>query len=145
MVLRSKRDRIQFIQVIAADLKQLKRYALVGLLSNLAGYIAYLILTSLNLNPKLSMTLVYLTGATIGFLGNKNWTFSHRGGAIPVAVKYLVAHTFGYLVNFLILYFFVDKLMYPHQVVQAVAIVVVAIYLFVILKRVVFAASAQNI
>ena len=91
------------------------------------------------------MTLVYLSGVTIGFLGNRNWTFSHRGSVITSALKYVVAHIVGYLINFLILYFFVDKLMYPHQVVQAVAIVVVAIYLFVILKRVVFADSARNI
>lgn len=72
MVLASRRNRIQFSQAIAADLKQLKRYAFVGLLSNLAAYIAYLILTYLNLGPKLSMILVYLTGATISFVGNRN-------------------------------------------------------------------------
>ena len=67
MVLTSSHSRIQLLQVIAADLEQLKGYAVVGLLSNLACYIAYLILTFLNLGPKLSMTMAYFTGTNIGF------------------------------------------------------------------------------
>jgi uncharacterized membrane protein (GlpM family) len=47
-------------------------------------------------------------------------------------------HASGYLCNLAILRVFVDRLGYPHQIVQAVAIFVVAAYLFLAFKMFVF-------
>ena len=68
------------------------------------------------------MTFVYVIGAFIGFVGNRKWTFAHRGDSSSAALRYVLAHLFGYLLNFLILFAFVDHLGYAHQWVQAVAI-----------------------
>ena len=84
------------------------------------------------------MTLVYIIGASIGFVGNRQWTFSHRGNATRAAVRYVAAHLLGYMLNFVILLVFVDRLGYAHQWVQAAAIVVVAGFLFVSFKYYVF-------
>jgi putative flippase GtrA len=120
---------------------QLIRYAIIGLASNIAGYAAYLLLTFFLIGPKFAMTLVYLTGASIGYIGNRRWTFMHKGRLLPALIKYSLAHVFGYALNFFILYVFVDRMTYPHQLVQLVAIFVVASMLFVISRKYVFSCS----
>lgn len=119
-------------------MQQLIRYGLVGLASNAAIYFIYLLLTYLGMEAKSAMTLVYLIGASIGFVGNRNWTFAHRGGPSSAVLRYVLAHVFGYIVNFMILFIFVDRFGYAHQWVQAAAIIIVAGILFVIFKFFVF-------
>jgi len=119
-------------------MRQLIRYGVVGVVSNAAIYFVYLLITYLGVEPKAAMTLVYIIGASIGFIGNRKWTFSHRGDSTIAALRFALAHLFGYLLNFLILLTFVDRLGYNHQWVQAVAIIIVAGVLFIIFKRFVF-------
>jgi putative flippase GtrA len=120
-------------------MKQLIRYGFVGVLSNVAVYFIYLLFTTyLGVEPKIAMTLVYVIGATLGFFGNRKWTFAHRGNTTSAVFRYVMAHFFGYLLNYLILLTFVDRLGYAHQLVQAVAIVVVAGFLFIEFKYFVF-------
>lgn len=119
-------------------MQQLIRYGLVGVATNVAIYFIYLLTTYLGLEPKIAMTLVYIIGASIGFVGNQKWTFAHRGKVSSAALRYMLAHLFGYILNLLLLVIFVDKLGYAHQWVQAVAIVIVAGFLFVIFKYFVF-------
>lgn len=117
---------------------QLIRYGLVGVVSNTAIYVVYLLITYLGVDPKTSMTLVYVIGASIGFIGNRKWTFAHHGDSTHAALRYVLAHLFGYLLNFLILFTFVDRLGYAHQWVQAAAIIIVAGFLFIVFKYFVF-------
>ena len=123
---------------IGKSISQLIRYGLVGVLSNAAIYFIYLLITYLGVEPKTAMTLVYIIGASIGFIGNRKWTFAHHGDFSSAALRYVPAHLFGYLLNFLILFTFVDRLGYAHQWVQAVAIIIVAGFLFIIFKYFVF-------
>lgn len=117
---------------------QLIRYGLVGVASNLAVYLVYLLITFLGYEPKKAMTLLYIAGATIGFVGNRKWTFAHPGNLVPAGLRYAVAHLMGYLLNLAILLTFVDRLGYAHQAVQGVAIFVVAGFLFMVFKYFVF-------
>ena len=119
-------------------MRQLLRYGLVGVISNAVIYFVYLLITYLGVEPKTAMTLVYIIGASIGFIGNRKWTFAHRGDFSSAALRYMLAHLSGYLLNFLILFTFVDRLGYAHQWVQAVAIMIVAGFLFVVFKYFVF-------
>lgn len=122
----------------AETVSQLLRYAVVGIVTNLAGYLAYLALTSLGSAPKITMTVLYGVGAAIGFIGNRNLTFSYQGSFFGSGMRYLIVHCFGYCINFAILVLFVDRLGYAHEVVQGVAILVVAIFLFTAFKLFVF-------
>jgi putative flippase GtrA len=120
---------------------RLLRYGFVGIASNLAGYLVYLAVTGLGAPPKASMTVLYAAGATVGFVGHRNWTYD-RGVALRRSLpRYLVAHLAGYGLNYGLLYAFHDRLGYPHQAVQAFAIVAVAGFLYVALGRYVFAAT----
>jgi putative flippase GtrA len=124
--------------------KQLVRYAVVGIASNVAGYLAYLLITWLGVGPKLAMSCLYVLGATVSFIGNRRWTFSHEGSISASAVRFAIAHALGYLLNLSILLVFVDHLGFPHQLVQAVAIVVVALFLFVLFRLFVFPATGRH-
>jgi putative flippase GtrA len=121
--------------------RQFFTYALVGVLTNLFVYGLYLLLTYWWGAPKLTMTTLYLLGASIGFHANRRFTFRHDGGIGVTGVRYLLAQVAGYLLNLLLLLVFVDWFEFPHQIVQAIAIIVVAIFLFVVLRIFVFAPS----
>ena len=116
----------------------LLRYGLVGVLTNVVIFSGYLALTFFGVEPKIAMTLTYSIGAFIGFLGNRKWTFTHDGNVKSAAFRFVIAHACGYLLNYLILSTFVDKLAYPHQWVQAASIMLVAAFLFVVFKFWVF-------
>ncbi len=118
--------------------KQLTRYTLVGIVSNLFGYLVYLLVTYLGATPKLTMTLLYGVGAAIGYIGNRNLAFAHKGNLLGSGVRYFMAHSFGYFINLALLSIFVDQLGYAHQWVQAIAIFVVAGFLFLAFKYFVF-------
>jgi putative flippase GtrA len=122
----------------ASPKMQLLRYGLVGVVTNLALYSFYLLITYLGMEPKRAMTVAYIAGALIGFVGHRQWTFAHKGALLGSGARYCIAHFCGYLINFIILLTFVDKLGYPHQWVQASAIFVVAGFLFVTFRYFVF-------
>jgi putative flippase GtrA len=117
---------------------QLISYALVGIASNAAGYLIYLLLTYFWPHPKLSMSILYVVGATVSYLGNKSLTFRHTGGHVSSGIRYLLAHLAGYAMNLGLLTYFVDVVGLPHQLVQASSIFIVAAFLFVAFKFFVF-------
>jgi putative flippase GtrA len=114
------------------------RYAVVGLVSNASGYAVYLLVTWLGVAPMVAMSLLYFAGAMIGFVGNRKWTFAHQGKVFRSLVRYWITHVLGYALNLTMLYVFASRLGYPHQWVQAVAVFVVAGFLFVMLRLFVF-------
>lgn len=119
-------------------MKQLLRFVVVGLASNVIGYLLYLLVTHFGVAPKLAMTVLYAIGAFIGFLGNQKYTFEHQGRLMATGWRYLMAHSFGYLINLAIQITMVDHLGYAHQLAQALGICVVATFLFVVFKYFVF-------
>ena len=118
--------------------RQLIRYASVGIANNLVGYTVYLLVTYFGVPPKLTMTALYGIGVAIGYAGHRNLTFSHKGSVLGSGLRYVVAHCFGYLINLTILIIFVDRYGYPHQWIQAIAIFIVAGFLFIALRFFVF-------
>ena len=118
--------------------RPLFRYVLIGVVNNLLGYLAYLLLTYWGVDHKVAMTILYLFGATLGFFSNRQWAFAHQGSILASAFRYCVAHFCGYLTNLVLLVMFVDKLGYPHQLVQAAAIIIVAGFLYIMFKLFVF-------
>ena len=114
------------------------RYIVVGVVTNLSGYSVYLLITYLGVGPKTGMTLLYLTVATLGFIGNRKITFQHKGDWRRSAGAYVVVHAGGYLINLMLLAVLTDIYGYPHQLVQLLAGVVVALYLFFAFNYVVF-------
>lgn len=123
---------------------QFLRYAIVGLGSNLVLYLAYLILTTWGMGHKTSMTLVYALGVTQTFMFNRTWSFQYAGGFHSAFARYGAIYAFGYLLNLSVLWIAVDWFSLPHQVVQAVMILTLALLLFLLQKYWVFPESLQK-
>ena len=118
--------------------QQFFKYVFVGVCSNAALYVVYLLLTMSLLSPKVGMTITYMLGIGLTFIFNRSWTFEHRGPGNPALVRYVTAYLSGYLLNLLALSFFVDQLQCPHQIVQACMVIFLAMYLFTLQRTWVF-------
>ena len=69
---------------------QFFRYAIVGLISNVILYLAYLLLTGLGLGHKTAMTLLYAVGILQSFLLNRQWTLGLHGDVRTLSVVFPV-------------------------------------------------------
>lgn len=119
-------------------LKQFLTYGIVGLSLNLILYFLYLIFVTLGADPKLSMTLVYVIGVVVGFYSHRKITFAHTGSVSRSITRFLIAHGIGYIINLSCLFILVDTFGFAHQLIQALSILIVALYLFIIFKFWVF-------
>lgn len=123
---------------------QLVKFAFVGISRNTLSYLIYLAITSLGIDPKIVMSFLYIIGTTVSFLVNRRWTFSHEGSLRRSVPRFVLAYLLGYLINLSLLLVFVDHMGFPHQLVQPVAIVVVALYLFLMLRFFVFSRPVRT-
>lgn len=128
-----------------ATLGQIIRYGVVGVANNLLGYLIYLLITWAWLDPKIAVTLMYPIGALIAYFGHAKFSFTYRGRTSHGIVRYVLAHVIGCGVNVGMLFLFSDMLGYPHQLVQAVAIFVVAGILYLLFRYFVFPCSLEPI
>lgn len=99
---------------------------MVGVLNNLLGYLIYLLVTWLWLDPKIVVTMLYPIGAITSYFGHARYSFAYSGCASQSIVRYAMAQPIGYGANIGMLYLLSDRLDYPHQLVQDVAIIAVA-------------------
>lgn len=118
--------------------QQLWRFGVIGIGTNVAGYLVYLMLTHGGLPPKVAMSGLYVVGAGLSFVLNRRWTFAHRGGISGAGFRFALAHAGGYGINFTMLAVLHDQMGWPHQVVQALAVGVVAVFLFGVFRLFVF-------
>ena len=123
---------------------QIFRYGVFGVALNSIGYAAYIGLTYLGLYPKLVMSLLYISGVAISFWTSRNHVFYDRGSVTNATRRYLLAHCLGYLLNLSILTIMVDRFAFPHQWVQAAAVVIVAGYLFIACRFYVFSSGTTH-
>ena len=125
--------------------RQFTKFAAVGFVSNFILYCLYLLLTGFSLQPHVAMTIIYAAGVTFTYLMNRNWTFVYSGPRRAALLRYLLVYGLGYGINFLGLSVMVDRLSYPHKVVQAGLILVLAIALFLAQKFWVFDKSGSQL
>jgi len=121
---------------------QFVRYSLVGLTSNLLLYLAFLGLTAAGMEHKIAMTLLYAVGVAQTFIFNKRWSFRHGGMHGPAFMRYCISYGLGYAVNLLALLVLVDRMGYPHEIVQGVMVLSLAVMLFLLQKFWVFRQAA---
>lgn len=117
---------------------QFARFAVVGVVSNAALFLMYLLMTQLGLGHKLAATVAYVLGVLQTFVFNRSWSFRHPGRPGPALGRYVATYALGYAVNIVGLCLFVDLAGLQHQWVQGVMIVTVAACLFLLQKFWVF-------
>lgn len=119
-------------------LGQVLRFGAVGLVANGVGFLLYLALTHFGLSPQVTVGILYPVGALLGYFGNKQLTFRHRGEWWSSGWRYFLVHSLGMLINLVILSYFVKVAGFAHQWVQLAAILVVALYVFLAMRWFVF-------
>jgi putative flippase GtrA len=132
-----------------SNITQFIRYGVVGASLNLFGFLIYLGVTWLGMEPKLAVTVFYPLGVLYGYFAHKRVSFRHNGSLRNIwpMVRYVFVYFLGYLFNIGLLQLFHDRIGYPHQWVQMAAIFVVAGFLFIALELFVFrvAATSKNV
>jgi putative flippase GtrA len=123
-------------------LGQFIRFGVVGVISNGALYLLYLGMTYLGMGHKLAATIAYAIGVLQTFVFNRSWSFRDRGAAGPALVRYVTIYGLGYILNMAVLVVAVDRAGYPHQWVQGIMILVLAVFLFTLQKLWVFRKAA---
>lgn len=118
--------------------KEFIRYAVVGATANIFGFLLYALFTELGVSPVLTISIFYPVHIGIAFYFNKKWSFNFKGHIPASAVRYLTAYAGCYVLNVAMLKFFNGYLGYSHLIVQAIAIVVIALLLFLAQKFWVF-------
>lgn len=114
---------------------QIVKFFIVGVTSNGISYILYLIATMfLGFGHKMAMTVLYASGMALSFYINRKWTFRSAGAIRRSAGRFIIVYVLGYIINLFLLFFFVDLGGFPHQLIQAFAIVFMAAYFFAVNK-----------
>lgn len=125
-------------QAVPRALGELVRFGVVGVAHNLLGYLVYLLVTWLGTDPKIAVAILYPLGTLFSYFANRHWTFNHKGAIGTSMTRYLGMHVMGYALNLVIIYVGVDLLAFPHQLVQLMAMGVLAMMFFAISKLFVF-------
>ena len=119
--------------------RQLVSFGIVGISSNILGYLLYLFLVEIFFGPKLAVAILYPIGVSIGYVANRRFTFqSTKGQHLAKGARYLAVYAFGYFLNLFLIIWLVETHGFPHQIVQAVAVLLVALNSFVLLRFFVF-------
>lgn len=128
------------------NFRQLLRYSLVGLSLNATAYMGYLILTSFYITPFSAVFLIYPLSVFVGFFAHRGLTFKSSSEKLSLGgvFKYVFLYVMGFFLNWIILYVFFEKLGYPHQLVQLASIFILAGFLFVSMKLIVFPAKQDQ-
>ncbi len=120
--------------------KEFFRYVLVGLSLNSLGYLIYLMLTNAGMRPLVVVTIFYPISVLMGFLSHRKLTFQRHEKQLQglIFFRYILLYLVGYFLNLLMLYVLHELLGFQHEYVQLVSIFIIAIFLYVSMKNVVF-------
>lgn len=117
---------------------QIVRYAVVGLSNNGLIYLIYLLITYLGADPKLAITILYPIAILFAFICHLKYSFEFKGKIKMAMGRYLSSYFICYCLNYVILFIFIDKYKFSHQLVEALSIFFIGGVLFFMLKYFVF-------
>lgn len=132
------KERHSPLQGRAVMQRQFIRYCITGVIHNGAGYLLYLLVTWLGAEPKIAMSVLFVIGVAVSFLLNRNWSFADKGSVSGSLTRFVIVYMTGYVLNLAALLVFYDRLGYPHQWVQGLATIAIAVVLFLLNRYFVF-------
>lgn len=125
--------------------KEFVRYIVVGLTMNIFGFLLFVLITTLGVSPVLTISILYPLYIGLAFCLNKYWSFNHKGNTSTSAIRYLIAYAGCYALNVVMLKFFSGYLGYSHLVVQVIAVMIIALLLFLTQKLWVFRVQSNSV
>ncbi len=81
-----------------------RRYVIVGLVANLAGYSLFLAFILADISPVTASGITYVVMVSSSYIANRKWTFRSQGSHARDLPRYLLAYGFGLLVALLSMY-----------------------------------------
>lgn len=112
-------------------------YIAFGGLNTAITFILYILLIKIGINYILASTLCYLIGIIEGFLFNAWFVFLHKP-EIKGLGKYTLVYIVSYLINIGLLYSLVSYFTIPKIMAQFIAVVVITVINFKLVKLLVF-------
>lgn len=128
----------------ASELTRLLRFGTVGLAQNALGFAGYLVLEPTLGSHTWAMTIAYIAGLALSYLGNRTWTFGGRGRNSATLPRFAMLYASGYAVALLIHLGLVDQVGLNHVVAQAITVISCAVIMYVGQKYWVFQASTTE-
>jgi len=113
------------------------KYIFIGIILNASGFLFYIFLTTLDITPAFSMSIVYILFTSLAFFLHKNYSFQKESSAKPF-IPFLLIHISAYTLNLLSIYIFVYMLNFPHQLIQGISVIFLALYLYLMMRSYVF-------
>lgn len=110
---------------------RLVRYGLLGVGSNIALYLLFLLLVWAGVAPIVASGLCYILGVAISYFGNRRWTFASRSRHSRDLPRFLLAYGVGMGVT-LASMFILLRLLGP-AVAQLLTIGIAALSIYVVL------------
>lgn len=124
-------------------INQIKNFSLVGIAQNFIGYLIYIVLTYIGIAPVLAISILYPLGATFSFIGNKKYTFINTNSESNALGRFVIAHLLGLMLNIILLKVLVETFGFPHQLVQLIAMLLIATFLFIAMKYFIFSTNIK--
>lgn len=81
--------------ILDRELRPLVRYGVVGVASNGALYVAFLLLLQLAVRPEVAAGICYGFGVCLSYVLNRAWSFQSRDTHREDMPKFLLAHLVG--------------------------------------------------
>lgn len=110
--------------------KQIYRFVAVGILNAIISVGSYFILLDINIYYLYSSLIAHIIGITNSFIWNKLWTFKSKGNLLKEYLKFNSVYVVTFVVNLILLIFFVEKFMFNPKIAGVLAIIIISIISF---------------
>jgi putative flippase GtrA len=122
--------------VAGNDLVRFIRYGIVGLLTNGAVYVAFLLMVEAGLNPVASSAVCYCLALALSYPLNRTWTFKSNARHRRDVPRFLLAYVAGFV--FSVACVAVCLIWFPPAIAQLMTIGLTAIVIYSMLRIVRF-------
>ncbi len=123
------------------SLNQFFKFGLLGVTINIFGYLFFLVLTIfLKLSPYLVISFLYPLSILISYKLNKDLTFKQDNSNFNIyqIAKFIIIYVSVYFLNLVFLYIGINTFNFSPSFIQALAVIVLGIYLFLMQKKYVY-------
>ena len=118
-----------------ATVNQIIKYSSVGMLTNIIGYILYIVMSNfIGLNPPVAAILSGFMVIGISYLLNARFTFKSKNKGLISAANYFLLYICAILLHSLIIFIFSGILDFAHEIIAAISLIIISCSLFLIQK-----------
>lgn len=122
--------------------ERLTKYGVVGIITNVIAYIAFVVFVKFSMAPVLASGVVYLLGMVVNYNLNRRWTFKSTNSHRHDMPRFVLAYGIGLVMTVLTMSI-LQHIISPYLA-QIVAVVVAAISIFATLSLVAFSTDRRS-